>query len=144
MLREPVERAHSNWRKLDELGRARGTFAEEIEYELAVLGGGRGEFADAPPRLLPRGLYAEQLERLFVSVPRDRVFVGRSEAMYADPTAFCDELFAWLGLAPFHVDGRKARNRTAPDRGLEPALRARLEAFYAPSEARLAALLTGH
>jgi hypothetical protein len=87
-----------------------------------------------------RGLYAEQLRRVFALVPREQVHVLFAEDMFASPQAAYDELTDFLGLprAPL-TDPRafKANHYEAvPD-----DVRARLAAEYAGPNEELFELL---
>jgi hypothetical protein len=112
LLREPTQRAISHywfwrqWFKESLEPSSTETLEEAIEREPARM-------ASAAPRVLQgerslehewfsyasRGAYAEQLQRWFDAVGRDRVLVLESEKLYTDPTT-SERVLEWLGLAP--------------------------------------------
>jgi hypothetical protein len=106
LLRDPVERAISQYWLNRRRNHETESFAAAIRLEperLAgqeevVRGGGRSDryqrFSYAS-----RGHYAEQLERWFGHVGRDRVLVVQSEEMFASRET-ADGVLTWLGLAP--------------------------------------------
>jgi hypothetical protein len=107
VLREPVERAISAYWLQRQQGIEKKSFRDAIESEPQRLAGHdervrRGErslnhqlFSYAA-----RGRYAEQLERWFGHVDRERFLILLSEDLFASQAA-ADEVLAWLDLAPF-------------------------------------------
>ncbi len=143
VLRDPVERAISNWRLLHEKGANRfAPFDVEIEHELASEEGRPGPLGERTPRgLIARGRYAEQLERLWAHHPRERTLVLHSADLYADPQATCDRVFAWLGLPSAPVRAERRLNASVASADVSDALRARLRAYFEPHDRRLWELL---
>jgi Sulfotransferase family len=95
VLRDPVERAHSNWTHLwsaglDPVDDFLGACAEE-ERRIAA---GWADFWHYQ-RL---GLYGSQLEHLYSVFPRDRVLVFRYRALLADPHTLLDQVCGFLGV----------------------------------------------
>lgn len=141
-LRDPVDRALSNWKLVGEWGGQYGPFETEVEHELACLEGRPGPLGDAKPRgLLARGRYAEQLERLWRHYPRARVHVAHSAGLFRDPTGFCRPIFEFLDLEPVAIDVQRVHNRSTDRSAMDPALRARLREYFAPHNRRLFDLL---
>jgi hypothetical protein len=135
LLRNPTDRAWSQWW----LNRSRGH--EPLEFEEAIAreperlrAGGDGRLRYA---YVSRGMYAEQLERWFDAVGRERVLVLESERLPDDQTRrrLCDFLGIAASSHPF--PHRNARALTS----LDPALQAQLDAAFREPNARLAALL---
>lgn len=142
VLRDPVERALSNWKLAGEWGGQYGPFEEEIEHELALEAGRPGPFGDRKARgLLARGRYAEQLERLLAHYPREQLLILESADLARDPEAALAPVVGFLGLSPHPVTETRASNRSRDASAVPDELRARLEAYFAPHDERLAALL---
>jgi hypothetical protein len=96
-----------------------------------------------------QGIYADGLERWFKLFPKEQFLIWISEDFKADPAAHMRQLISWLGLdmadinpkllpgakrlSPIHVREYEAE---APEQ-----LMSSMRRFYAPHNARLAALL---
>ena len=104
LLREPAERALSQFRRERSKGRERMTFAEALDAEDERLRGEtekvlRGE-TSLPHQFQSyraRGLYAEQIDRWYRAVGPDRVKVVESERLYGEG-AVARDLLQWLDL----------------------------------------------
>jgi hypothetical protein len=102
-----------------------------------------------PPRAVAnlqfqRGLYADQLLRLWRSVPRSRVLVLQLERCLRDPRGELRRTFEFLGLEPAHadtVDPEPPGEGLTDPVGLADHQRAALVARYAPESGRLGALV---
>jgi Sulfotransferase domain len=149
LLRDPVDRAYSHYRKMRRMGLERLSFEDALEKEENRLEG-EEERLLADPRYrsrhhrrhayVARGLYADQLERWLAHFPREQLLVLRSEDFFARPAEICAETLDFLGLRRWQSPGFEPRNPTS-DRPLDPALRARLEERFAEPNVRLAQLL---
>lgn len=125
LLRDPVERYRSSMAHTEELSRS----------PLDRLGA-MGAFQ--------RGLYSQQLRRVFRALPRDQVLILQYERCRADPAAELARTFDFLGLRPFSPPASAFERPVNPTTGhkleLSADLRATLAAAYAPDLAELAAL----
>lgn len=145
ILRDPVERAYSNylWSRMN------GLEKESFESALA-LEGRREQALDAslkyarPFSYFSRGLYADLLAPFFESFPRERILVLRFEDIEARPQPLAETLARFLGVEP--------RPRDAADMGVVNAsekvdsampdeARRLLTRAYAEPNRRLARLL---
>ena len=82
-LREPVDRAFSDYLDLVKNGQFDGSFSAALE-----------QF----PRLLDRGRYATHLQRYLDVFPRGQLHVSLFDDLRTDPQAYADEVFAFLGI----------------------------------------------
>jgi hypothetical protein len=82
-LREPVERAFSDYLDLVKNGQHDGTFESAIE-----------QF----PRLINRGRYATHLRPYLELFGRDRLHVSLFDDLQADAQSYADRVFAFLGV----------------------------------------------
>jgi hypothetical protein len=150
LLRDPVERALSHYYHNVRRGRERRPIVEAFDAEAAMI-------ADEKARLekgemfkpeayrhfsyTERGLYAVQLERWFACLPRERFFIRTSEDFYAGGNAFMRELFGFLGIdRDFRIPNLTPSN-VGIVREEDPAMSARLAAYFAPHNRRLEMLL---
>jgi Sulfotransferase family len=95
VLRDPVDRAHSNWAHLWSAGlEPEGDFVAACRLE------GRRAAAGWAPfwRYLDLGRYGEQLERLYGVFPREQVLVLRYRQLREAPLATLDRICGFLGV----------------------------------------------
>ena len=95
-LREPVDRAFSDYLDLVKNGQYDGDFTGALERF---------------PRLLDRGRYASHLQRYVDLFPADQLHVSLFDDLRQDPQAYADEVFDFLGvrrleLAPADLKSR--------------------------------------
>jgi hypothetical protein len=83
VLREPVDRAYSAYRLLHEQ-------YEGLSFREACREG----------TLVPLGLYADQMARVFKYYPAEQVRVFLYDDIVADPRAFIHDLYAFIGVDP--------------------------------------------
>jgi hypothetical protein len=148
LLRNPVERAYSNYQHRRRAGHEKLSFEEALAAEDKRLAGG-DELLLTDKRYrkhhynhtyFRRGLYAEQLEGWLALFPREQLLVLRSEDFFAQPTEIYAEVLDFIGVRRWPLSRIRHRNKAsyAP---IDPALRAELEERYAEPNARLAELL---
>jgi sulfotransferase family protein len=95
ILRDPVERAHSNWTHLWSAGREPvGDFLRACAEEDRRVAAGWSAFWHY--RRL--GRYGEQLDHLFTLFPREQVLVFRYARLLDEPALVLDEICAFLGV----------------------------------------------
>lgn len=102
LLRDPISRAFSHWRM--ETGRGNETlgFSEAIRSGRARI---TCEVGGVPCHrifsYLERGLFAQQLDRLYGSFAKDRILVVKSEDLKLDQQSKLDELTDFLNVRRF-------------------------------------------
>ncbi len=141
LLRDPAERALSQYKLSTRKGIVRGCFDELIRAQLEDDASEQSESARQAGIFIRRGHYAEQLERLYRFYSRERVHVEFAEDLYANPTDCCSRIFDFLGLAEFEVPDKRIHGRSSNRHILNPDTEARLREYYAPHNERLATLL---
>lgn len=139
-LRDPVERAHSNWTHLWSAGlEPIGDLVRACEAEQLRSAEGWGHFW----HYVGLGRYGEQLEHLFGLFPRDQVLIFRYRDIVDRPAATLDRICAFLGVRQGVLTEVARENVTAhPAEGARhlmlSSLRRRLPAALAmPVEALL-------
>ena len=95
-LREPVDRAFSDYLDLVKNAQFDGPFDTALE-----------KF----PRLLDRGRYATHLQRYLDRFPRSQLHVSLFDDLRADPQAYADEVFAFLGVARLELPPADLKSR---------------------------------
>ena len=126
LLRDPLERYRSGMAHTDDMDR------RSLGRQDAM-----GAFG--------RGLYAQQLRRVFAAFPRERVLILQYERCRADPQGELARTFDFLGLRDVRVEparfDRPVNPTTARKVELGDELRAALTAAYTPDLAQLATLV---
>lgn len=124
IVRDPVERAHSNWTHLWSAGREPiGDFVRACAEEDRRVAAGWSAFW----HYLRLGRYGEQLSHLFQLFPRDQVFVIRYRRLLDEPALVLDEISAFLGVAKGMISEIPRENVTAhPDRSIAHAALSRM------------------
>lgn len=109
VLRDPVERAHSNWTHLWSAGlEPIGDAVEACAAEQRRIEAGWAHFW----HYVQLGKYGEQLEHLFKLFPREHVLVLRYRQLREDPAATLDRISQFLGVRPGVIDTIPRENVT--------------------------------
>jgi hypothetical protein len=116
ILRDPVERAHSNWAHLWSAGLDPvGDFVAACGEEQRRIAAGWAIFW----HYTALGYYGEQLERLYAVFPRDQVLVFRYRALLESPAQVLDRICGFLGVEQGLISEVPRENVTAhPQRSL--------------------------
>lgn len=109
LLRDPIERAHSNWAHLWSAGlEPQGDFVAACMLEQRRAKAGWATFW----RYLDLGRYGEQLQRLYERFPRDQVLLLRYRQLRDEPAKTLDEICAFLGVETGVIASVPAENVT--------------------------------
>ncbi|HLX51248.1 MAG TPA: sulfotransferase [Streptosporangiaceae bacterium] len=110
VLRDPVERAHSNWTHLWSAGlEPIGDFVRACEQEPQRAEAGWASFW----HYTGLGKYGGQLEHLYRVFPRDQVLILRYLSLVDDPAQTLDRICAFLGVEPGRIGSVPRQNVTA-------------------------------
>ncbi len=121
MLRDPAERAFSQYMHGLASGKVRRSFREHIEANLR----NRSEKFSIDYPFLEMGMYYEQVRRFLALFPRENVWIGLYEDYRAAPERVFESIFRFLGVdAAFAPDTsrRHLEARVARRPGLTQAL----------------------
>ena len=146
ILREPVERAHSNylWTKMNGLETEDFATALRLEAQRERELPERLRFA-RPYSYFSRGLYADLLQPYLDRFSRDQILVLRFEDIITTPRRLAETLHGFLGVEkrPDEVDGLGVVNPSERTGGgeLSDEVRRELTARYDGPNRRLASLL---
>lgn len=151
LLRDPVDRAFSHYQHARARGYETLSFEDALAVEPARLAGEEDRIISQSPgyasgdhrhrSYLSRGMYAEQLERLFRWVPRERVKVIISERLFTRPEVVGPETLRFLGLSTRFAGSYSQQNSGRYRDRLDPSLRRQLEDRFAGCNERLTRLL---
>ena len=153
LLRNPIDRAFSQYYHALELGHEKLSFEEALEreqertageYERVLAEAHYSSHAFKHLSYLSRGIYVDQLRAWMRLFPREQFLILKSEDFYADPAATLQEVLAFLQLPrialPAQKQGYKQYNNNTYNK-MDPALRQRLLEYFQPHNARLYQLL---
>jgi hypothetical protein len=144
-----VRRAFSHHQERCQAGVETLGFADALAVEDFRLAGEETRMGDDPGyysrawdwySYRTRGEYADQVQRWFDALGRDRVLVVRSEDLYVDPVPTLARVQRFAGLDPVDLRGRK-RNGSRTGQRIDPASEAALRLHFEPHNRRLATLL---
>ena len=100
-LRNPVDRAFSQYLQMMTLGAIHRSFRDQVEANLSCT---ERKFGPQWP-LLEFGFYHEQVSRYLQEFPRSQIQISLYEDLQRDPRLLVSQLFAFLGVDPaFDVD----------------------------------------
>jgi hypothetical protein len=138
VLRDPVERAHSNWTHLWSAGLDPiGDFVAACAAEDRRIAAGWADFW----HYTTLGRYGEQLAHLYELFPREQVLVFRYRSLIENPAHSLDRICAFLGVPQGVLTEMPRENVTAhPD----PTLRHRAVARTLRAGHSVTATLPGH
>ena len=146
MLREPVERAYSNYRWT----RMNGLEREDFETALRLEDDRERTLPEAlrfarPYSYYSRGVYADLLQRYFDRIDRRRILVSKFEDIAERPSELLTQVHAFLGVVPRPGDadnlGVVNPSERRDEDAIPPHVRAQLRARYQEPNQRLRALL---
>jgi hypothetical protein len=154
LLRNPVERAYSQYRHNVRLGFETLSFEEAIEQEEERTCAARekalriADFHDLRYQRAAykgRGMYAEQLERWMSIFPREQFLIIRSEDFFAEPAKIYKQTLAFLNVPVFEPETLKKEYKQHNKAGdaektaakMAPTTRKRLMEYFAPYNQRL-------
>ncbi|GAA1852063.1 sulfotransferase [Pseudonocardia ailaonensis] len=107
VLRDPVERAHSNWAHLRAAGlEPEADFLRALDREPERIAAGWAHFW----HYAAQGRYGEQLEHLFTLFPREQILLLRYRELRDEPVRTADRVCRFLGVGTGLVTGVPRRN----------------------------------
>jgi hypothetical protein len=141
LLRDPVQRALSHYwherrmkAETQPLGPAFALEDERLAGADEIVRRGERSFAHFHFSYVARGRYAEQLERWFGAVGRERVLVLPSESLFTDPLAL-GRVTQWLRLPPGPGVFPATNEADRTEEATPEVLRSLETTFEAPNEA---------
>jgi hypothetical protein len=106
ILRNPVDRAYSQYLQMLTAGVFRGSFRELITASLHC----RDRRLGIAWPLLDYGRYAAQIERYFRAFPRSQIHISYYEQLQRSPQPLLASLFTFLGVDPVFVPDLSQRH----------------------------------
>jgi len=155
LLRNPIDRAYSQYNFEVDLGRESLSFEDAVAAEEERIGKERERiladeryvsFDHSRYSYLARGVYVDQLRTWMGFFPREQFLLLRSEDFYADPASALEQVSQFLQLAPLETHERTKHYRqhnynNTPYSQMDPATRKHLIAYFEPHNRRLSSFL---
>ena len=149
LIRNPVDRAYSDYQHVASRGKEYLTFEEAIELEVAAMEAKKTEPSgtkaedghDERRKYLYRSIYIDQLLRWSRFFGEDQMLVLKSEDLFDDTPETLKLVLDLLGLPEWKpetwVETPRKRNEGNYKRRMDPATRRWLERFFEPYNRRL-------
>jgi hypothetical protein len=152
LLRDPVDRAFSDYHDKVRLGKEPLAFEEAIEAEESRLRGEREKmladerYASGKYRAfsyISRGIYVDQLQTWLEFFDREQLLVLKSEDMFENPSATLQRVLNFLNLPDWKPDSPPVSETLNAGRYamMNPATQQRLRDYFEPHNQRLYAYL---
>jgi hypothetical protein len=123
LLRNPIDRAYSDFQQVVRKGREPRTFEEAV--------------GDETSEYLTRGVYVDQLLRWSEFFDREQMLVLKSEDFFERPTDILSRVLDFLDLPGWQPEEAEVRNRGTYTENMDPATRRRLKEYFEPHNRRL-------
>ena len=148
LLRNPVDRAYSDYQQMARTERETRTFEEAIgavNARPSREAGKTAEHGDLPhlddnSKYLSRSVYVDHLLRWSKFFGERQMLVLKSEDFFARPQEILGGVLRFLDLPPQEIKPpkmRDKRNKGTYEREMDPQTRRRLEEYFAPHNRRL-------
>ena len=150
LLRNPVDRAYSDYHQGVRKGREPRTFEEAIEQALEAEEtrpldeedeASEHEDHAGPDNMrrghLSRGIYVDQLLRWSEYFSEEQMLVLKSEDFFERPSEALKPVLDFLDLPDWEPEASEIRNKGNYEQAMDPAIRQRLEEFFEPHNRRL-------
>ncbi|MFZ4522033.1 MAG: sulfotransferase domain-containing protein [Bacteroidales bacterium] len=145
LLRNPVNRAYSQYQHMKRKGRISLSFEHCMRLEEDVLAGRKEAFyqeedhSDLMYRrfsFLTRSRYAEQLTEWYRYFDREQLLIIRSEDYFEDAGQSFQQVFRYLGLSDAYISINKKHNPSDYP-PMKPETREQLSAYFEPFNRQL-------
>ena len=129
LLRNPVDRAYSDYQQARRKGREPLTFEEAIEAEKPQ--------TPARRKYLGRSTYADHLLRWSEYFGEKQMLVLKSEDFFERTQDTLECVLNFLGLSNWELEASEKRNKGKYEAKMDPITRQRLEEYFEPHNERL-------
>jgi len=142
-LRNPIDRAYSNYHVGVKYGNEKLSFEKAIEWELKKIAQEQisekeNEIAkfNHPRSYLAKSLYAEQIKIWFELFPKENILITSTEEMSDNPIIAVNKIFQFLGMSKYDLKNpQKRKIENYPK--IEPKTRKILSEFFRPHNEEL-------
>jgi hypothetical protein len=151
LLRNPIDRAISNYLHIVRLKHEKETFDKAIEMEFLRTEGEEEKILSNENYFslshqyhsyLKRGLYCNELESWFKEFPKEQFLILNSEEFYENPSRVFLETINFLGLEKWEPESYKTFNKTKDSLNISAETKAKLIAYFKPHNEKLFTLIS--
>jgi hypothetical protein len=118
LLRNPIDRAYSQFGMLVSRGQEKRGFSDVIRNEInyrrnaPIIHLGKSFIPVQSYTYLDRGRYSQQLRRIFSFFPEEQVLIIESKSFYSEPEKELKRITDFLGVQPFATIENQKVNKT--------------------------------
>jgi len=150
MLRNPIDRAYSQYFKIVNIGRENLSFEDAIEIESKRIEGEWEKMINNKNyysmdyhnySYLSSGIYVDKLKGWLNSFPKNQILILKSEDFYNDPSSIFKTTLKFLNLPNWELQKYKKYNYYDNKPPLHPTIRKKLVDYFKPHNERLNKLL---
>ena len=150
LLRNPIDRALSNYQHIKRLKLEQEPFEKAIKLEEARINGEVDKIIQNPNyysfthkhfSYLTRGIYHKELEVWFKEFPASQICIFNSEQFYSDPASVLEKTLKFLNVDPWLPTNFKKFNSGGEYEPISEELRNELIRFYEPHNKKLFELI---
>lgn len=145
MLRNPVERAYSDYCMFSNRDRAQYSFEDIVSRSIEWLcDPSLNDLVEAALhlehfylRFVARGIYVRNVERWMNWFPAEQILIVKSEEFFRNTQEVTNQVFEFLGLEPFTIPRSDIKRKGEYLTNMSEETRRKLDEFYAPYNEKL-------
>lgn len=145
LLRDPVQRALSDWNMLNRNGILNDSFEDIVDRsidwlsdnELRPILDDAGQHEHSTIRIVLRGIYINNLQRWMQLFDQDHIRVYSSEDLFREPQSITDDVYNFLKASPYALPELNQYRKGDYDTGNYADSLRKLAIFYAPHNEKL-------
>lgn len=140
LLRDPAERALSDWNMLHQTGALKDSFEDIVDRSIKWLSDQNlrpiledaGQIEHSSIRVVLRGIYIDSLRHWMKYFDKDRLRVYPSEHLFRDPQGLANSVFEYLNVTPYALTDKNQYREGGYDASRYANVLRKLSDFYAP------------
>lgn len=143
VLRNPIDRAFSQYHHWCRLQWEKRSFNEAVEEELSLLEAtpskpqGEANYWQNTFGYIGRGVYIEFLQKWLDIFPRQQFLILDSHTFYTQTTETLEKVWHFLDLPSHQLTNYRKMNAGSYKQSIPPEIRSKLQEYFAPHNARL-------
>ena len=132
ILRNPIDRAYSNYNLGIRLGTEKSSFEDSIDNEMKCLGKNTfRECIDQRQSYLSKGMYEKQVKNWLEIFPREQIHFLSTEEMERNPVKTLQKIFNFLEISDYKIQNPQ-KQKSADYKKMDFKTRELLSEYYRP------------